>query len=121
MIGTPETDDLFLYTVTAEQFVPEDHPLRRIRPIIDAKAVRKLARPLYSHTGRPSIPPEQLFLALVTGYVRGITRDRKIVMQLHCDMASWGFVGWGMRSKAWDASRHRDLWKNCSMKRWNVR
>jgi len=104
MIGTPETDDLFLYNVTAEQFVPEDHPLRKIRPIIDAKAVRKLARPLYSHTGRPSIPPEQLFLALVAGYVMGITSDRKIVMQLNCDMAFRWFVGLGMRSKAWDAS-----------------
>jgi hypothetical protein len=36
MIGTPEHDDLFIYNVSAEQFVPEDHPLRRIRPIIDA-------------------------------------------------------------------------------------
>jgi transposase len=58
MIGTQESDDLFLYNVTAEQFVPEDQPLRKIRPIIDAKEVRKLARPLYSHTGRPSIPRE---------------------------------------------------------------
>ena len=104
MIGTPDTDDLFLYNVTAEQFIPEDHPLRKIRPIIDAKLVRKLARPLYSHTGRPSIPPEQLFLALVAGYVMGITSDRKIVMQLNCDMAFRWFVGLGMRSKAWDAS-----------------
>lgn len=104
MIGTAENDDLFLYNVTAEQFVPEDHPLKRIRPLIDAKAVRKLARPLYSHTGRPSIPPEQLFLALVAGYVMGITSDRKIVMQLQCDMAFRWFVGLGMRSKAWDAS-----------------
>lgn len=93
-----------MYNVSAEQFVPEDHPLRRIRPIIDAKKIRKLARPLYSHTGRPSIPPEQLFLALVAGYVMGITSERKIVMQLNCDMAFRWFVGLGMNGKAWDAS-----------------
>lgn len=104
MIGTPEHDDLFMYNVSAEQFVPEDHPLRRIRPIIDAKKIRKLARPLYSNTGRPSIPPEQLFLALVAGYVMGITSERKIVMQLNCDMAFRWFVGLGMNGKAWDAS-----------------
>jgi transposase len=104
MIGTPEHDDLFMYNVSAEQFVPEDHPLRRIRPIIDARKIRKLARPLYSNTGRPSIPPEQLFLALVAGYVMGITSERKIVMQLNCDMAFRWFVGLGMNGKAWDAS-----------------
>lgn len=104
MIGTQDNDDLFMYNVSAEQFVPEDHPLRRIRPIIDAKKIRKLAHPLYSHTGRPSIPPEQLFLALVAGYVMGITSERKIVMQLNCDMAFRWFVGLGMNGKAWDAS-----------------
>ncbi len=67
MIGTPEHDDHFMCNVSAEQFIPEDHPLRRIRPFIDAQRIRKLACPLYSNTGRPSIPPEQLFLALVAG------------------------------------------------------
>jgi len=104
MIGTPEHDDLFMYNVSAEQFVPGDHPLRRIRPIIDTRKIRKLARPLYSNTGRPSIPPEQLFMALVAGYVMGITSERKIVMQLNCDMAFRWFVGLGMNGKAWDAS-----------------
>lgn len=104
MIGTPEHDDLFMYNVSAAQFVPEDHPLRRIRPIIDARKIRRLARPLYSNTGRPSIPPEQLFLALVAGYVMGVTSERKIVMQLNCDMAFRWFVGLGMNGKAWDAS-----------------
>jgi transposase len=87
MIGTPEHEDLFMCNLSAEQFVPESHPLRRVRPIIDAKKILKLARPLYSHTDRPSIPPERLFLALVSGYVLGITSERKIVMHLDCDMA----------------------------------
>ena len=104
MIGTPEHDDLFMYNVTAEDFVPEDHPLRRMRPFIDARAIRKLAQPLYSRTGRPSIPPEQLYLALIAGYLMGITSERKIVMQLNCDMAFRWFVGLGMKAKAWDAS-----------------
>lgn len=104
MIGTPEHDDLFMYNVSAEHFVPEDHPLRRIRPIIDSRKIRKMASPLYSNTGRPSIPPEQLFMALVAGYVMGITSERKIVMQLNCDMAFRWFVGLGMNGKAWDAS-----------------
>jgi transposase len=104
MMGTQEQDDLFMYNVTAEDFVPEDHPLRRIKSCIDTKVIRKLARPLYSPIGRPSIPPEQLFLALVAGYIMGITSERKIVMQLNCDMAFRWFVGLGMKGNAWDAS-----------------
>lgn len=122
MIGIADEDDMFLYNVSAEQFVPEDHPLRRIRPLIDIKKIRKLARPLYSHTGRPSIPPEQLFLALIAGYVMGITSDRRIVMQLNCDMAFRWFVGLSMNSKAWDAStfsqnRRRRFDKSCFMEK----
>ena len=45
MIGTPGHEGLFIYNVSAEQCVPEDHSLRRIRPIIDTRNIRKLARP----------------------------------------------------------------------------
>jgi transposase len=104
MIGVPKNDDLFMYHVKAADFVPEDHPLRKIRTCINTATIRRLARPLYSPTGRPSIPPEQLFLALIAGYVMGITSERKIVIQLNCDMAFRWFVGLGMTEKAWDAS-----------------
>ena len=55
-----------------EDFVPHDHPLRSIRSLIDTKEIRKICRDLYAPIGRPSIPPEQLFLALVAGYLLGI-------------------------------------------------
>jgi transposase len=104
MIGMTKNDDMFMYNVRAEDFVPENHPLRKVRPFINTTAIRRLARPLYSSTGRPSIPPEQLFLALIAGYIMGITSERKIVVQLSCDMAFRWFVGLGMTQKAWDAS-----------------
>ena len=63
MIGVAKNDDLFMYHVKAEDFVPEDHPLRKIRACINTTAIRRLARPLYSPTGRPSIPPEHLLRA----------------------------------------------------------
>jgi len=50
-----------------EERVPEGHPLRTIRQLTDAalhSMSGRLAR-MYSHTGRPSIPPERLILALV--------------------------------------------------------
>ena len=58
---------MFSY-VSAEERVPKDHPLRTIRPMVDA-ALRDMSKEfdtLYSRVGRPSIPPERLFRALWT-------------------------------------------------------
>jgi transposase len=59
---------------------------------------------LYSEIGRPSIPPEQLFLALLGGYLLGIPSERKLVMELQCNMALRWFVGLNLDQDAWNAS-----------------
>jgi transposase len=104
MMGDSSGQTSLYYNISVESFVPQDHPLRAIRPLIDAKEIRRICRPLYSWTGRPSIPPEQLFLALVGGYLLGVYSDRKIVMELQCNMALRWFVGLDLDQDAWDAS-----------------
>jgi transposase len=104
MMGESKGQATFYYNMSIEQFVPQDHPLRAIRPLIDKQAIRRESRSLYSAVGRPSIPPEQLFLALVGGYLLGITSERKLVMELQCNMALRWFVGLGLEQQAWDAS-----------------
>ena len=62
MRGKTDTQVTMLSLVTAEQLIPEDHPIRRIRPIVD-NALRELSptfNRMYAETGRPSIPPEHL-------------------------------------------------------------
>jgi hypothetical protein len=57
---------MFSY-VSAEKRVPADHPLRRVRKLVDT-ALEKLSKDfdqLYADTGRPSIPPERLLRASV--------------------------------------------------------
>ncbi len=104
MVGEKEPQLSIYYNLSLESFVPQDHPLRRIRPLIDAAAIRRECRHLYSPIGRPSIPPEQLFLALVGGYLLGITSERRLVMELQCNMALRWFVGLNLDQDAWDAS-----------------
>src|SRR5258705_4785749 len=104
MMGDSDPQRLMFYNLSLERFVPADHPLRRIRPLIDGRAIRKACRPLYASIGRPSIPPEQLFLALIGGYLLGIPSDRKLVMELQCNMALRWFVGLNLDQDAWDAS-----------------
>jgi transposase len=104
MMGDSDPQRTMFYNLSLETFVPADHPLRRIRPLIDERAIRKACKPLYSRLGRPSIPPEQLFLALIGGYLLGIPSDRKLVMELQCNMALRWFVGLNLDENAWDAS-----------------
>jgi hypothetical protein len=54
-----EPDQMFSY-ISAAQRVPQDHPLRAIRRMVDT-VLGELSlsfEKLHSHTGRPSIPPE---------------------------------------------------------------
>jgi transposase len=104
MMGESDPQRSMFYNLSLESFVPAEHPLRRIRPLIDDRSIRRVCSPLYSGTGRPSIPPEQLFLALVGGYLLGIPSDRKLVMELQCNMALRWFVGLNIDEDAWDAS-----------------
>jgi transposase len=104
MMGHADSQRTLFYQLSLETFVPPEHPLRAIRPLIEEAAIRRACRALYAPIGRPSIPPEQMFLALVGGYLLGITSERKLVMELQCNMALRWFVGLNLDQDAWDAS-----------------
>ncbi len=105
MMGVTDTQKGMFHTVQICDLVPEDHPLRKIRPLIDTERIRQLCAPFYCEgNGRPSIPPEQLFLALLGGYLLGVRSDRKLIMELQCNMAFRWFVGLDIDSAIWDAS-----------------
>jgi len=104
MIGQSDPQRTLFYQLSLETFVPAEHPLRAVRPLIEDQAIRRACQNLYAPIGRPSIPPEQLFLALVGGYLLGITSERKLVMELQCNMALRWFVGLNLDQDAWDAS-----------------
>jgi transposase len=105
MMGEIDNQGRLFHTVQIEDLVPEEHPLRRIRPLVDTKRIRELCAPLYCEdNGRPSVPPEQLFLALLGGYLLGVRSDRKLIMELKCNMAFRWFVGLDIGSPVWDAT-----------------
>lgn len=104
MMGESNPQPELYYNISLEDYVPGDHPLRLIRPLIDVKKLRKICAPLYSPFGRPSVPPEQLFLALLGGYILGIASERKLMMEVQCNMALRWFVGLGIQEEVWDAS-----------------
>ena len=104
MMGTSDPQPSMFYHINLEQFVTADHPMRKIRPWIDTDRIRTLCEPLYSDAGRPSIPPEQLFLALLGGYLLGVTSERALVRELHGNLVLRWFVGLDLDTAPWDHS-----------------
>lgn len=85
---------LFSYR-SIEDRIPQDHPLRLIRQLVDA-VLRELSprlTALYSKYGRPSIPPEQLLRALVLQILFTIRSERQLMDQLDFNMKYRWFVG----------------------------
>ena len=99
------SDALFLY-VSPESFVPADHPLRPIRKMTD-KALASLSgefERMYSHTGRPSVPPEVLLKSLLLQILFSIRSNRLLVEQLGYNILYRWFLGLSLEEKIWDHS-----------------
>ena len=80
MRGDEEGQEGFIVFESLEDRVPEDHPLRSIRRLVD-KALREMSPlfdSLYAEKGRVSIPPECLLRALVLQTLYGIPSERKL-------------------------------------------
>ena len=89
-----------------DQFVPSDHPLRRVREVFNGCLGRMDSHfdVLYSATGRESIPPEKLLRALMLQILFGIRSERQIIEQLRYNMLYRWFVGLPMHEAPWDHS-----------------
>lgn len=98
-------ESMFSY-VSAEVRVPEDHPLRPIRRMVD-RALEELSpafEGMYSRVGRPSVPPEQLLRALLLQALYTVRSERLLMEELDYNLLFRWFVGLGMDEEVWDAS-----------------
>ena len=103
--GDERTEGMFSY-VRPEQRVPQDHPLRPIRAIVDGalEALSPQFAKLYSVTGRPSIPPEKLLRALLLQAFYTVRSERQLMEQLEYNLLFRWFVGLSMDAPVWDPS-----------------
>ena len=102
---TSNQSELFSY-VSLESRIPVDHPIRKIRKVVD-KALSDMDATfddMYSITGRPSIPPEQLIRALLLQILFTIRSERQLMERLDYDLMFRWFVGLGMDDSVWNHS-----------------
>ncbi len=97
-----EQGSMFSY-VSLEERIPQSHPLRPMRALVDA-ALKELSprfSRLYAKSGRPSIPPERLLRALLLQVLFSIRSERLLMEQLEYNLLFRWFVGLGMDDAVW--------------------
>ena len=100
-----QTAAMFSY-LSPETLVPENHPLRAIRPLVNA-ALERLSGDfdtIYSAFGRDSIAPEKLLRALLLQAFFSVRSERQLMEQLTYNMMFRWFVGLSMDAPVWDVT-----------------
>ena len=85
--------DMYSY-ISPESRVRADHPLRRIRTMVDEALNNMSARfdSMYAKIGRPSIPPEKLLRAQLVQMLYSIRSERLLMEEIDYSMLFRWFV-----------------------------
>ena len=101
------TGSLFSY-VDLEDRVPENHPLRVIREVVNEVLLALDAEfaAMYSDLGRPSIAPERLLRGSLIQAFYTVRSERQLMEQLDYNLLFRWFVGLGIDDAVWDHSTY---------------
>ena len=106
MRGKPEQQLAMLTSLSTEDLIPKDHPIRRIREVVE-EVLGELDGDLdamYSRIGRPSVPPEQLLKSTILMALYSMRSERAFCERLNYDLLFKWFLDLGIDAKAFDAT-----------------
>jgi transposase len=106
MRGENESQSKLFVYFSPETRVPKTHPLRRVRALADEalKALTSTFSEMYSHTGRPSIPPERLLKSLLLMALYSVRSDRLFCETLDYNILFRWFLDMDLEETSFDAS-----------------
>ena len=106
MRGETEQQANIFLAVTPETFVPEDHPLRRIKALVDECLQQLSPRfdAMYASGGRPSIPPEHLLKASLLIALYSVRSERQFCEQLRYNLLFKWFLDLNVDEEPFDPS-----------------
>ncbi len=104
MRGREKKQATIFSTVSPEQRVPQDHPLRDIQLLADGalKALSPTFSRMYSKMGRPSIPPERLLKSMLLIALYSIRSERQFCEQLDYNLLFRWFLDMDMDEPSFD-------------------
>lgn len=102
MRGQSDPQNLLFFSFDIEERIPEDHPLREVRrrALVILRSMNRVFDAAYSRAGRPSIPPEQLLLALLLQALYSIPSERKLMEAIEYNFLYRWFIGLPMDAPA---------------------
>ena len=106
MRGTSARQATMLTAVTPEALVPQRHPIRQIKPIVDAVLNRMSPtfERMYARDGRPSIPPEHLLKGCLLMAFFSVRSERQFCERLGYDMLFKWFLDLNVMDPTFDHS-----------------
>ncbi len=106
MRGESNRQETMLSLWTPEQRVPTDHPIRRIKKLADQelKRLSPVFDAMYSHTGRPSVPPERVLKALLLMALYSVRSERQMCEQLDYNLLFRWFLDMNQVEDSFDAT-----------------
>ncbi|RKG95577.1 IS5 family transposase [Corallococcus sp. CA047B] len=106
MRGRPKQQTTLFSLRTPGDRVPAGHPLRRVKDMADAAlaALSATFDEMYSGTGRPSIPPEQLLKSCLLMAFYSVRSERLFCEQLDYNLLYRWFLDMGMEDASFDHS-----------------
>jgi transposase len=106
MRGLESGQQQLFYQIDVEAMIPGEHPLRRIRVLVD-EVLDKLSvelEGLYADRGRAGVPPERLLRALILQKIYSVRSERQLEEQLTYNFLYRWFVGLQPDEKPWNHS-----------------
>src|ERR1051326_5128918 len=106
MRGNVEPQADMLCLISPESRVPKDHPLRRIKPLVDEVLLElsPLFEEMYAKDGRPSIPPERLLKAKMLQALYTIRSEIMLIESLEYNLLFRWFLDLNLMEPIWDNS-----------------
>ena len=104
MRGDADRQANMLLAITPDQLVPADHPIRRIKPLVEAVLARlsPLFDEMYARRGRPSIPPEHLLKASLLIALFSVRSERQFCERLQYDLLFKWFLDLNVGDPSFD-------------------
>ena len=106
MRGNSDPQLAMLTTLSTEDLIPVDHPIRKIRVVVDAVLAEldPVFDRMYAAGGRASVPPEALLKATVLMAMYSIRSERAFCERLNYDLLFKWFLDMRIDQPAFDAT-----------------
>jgi transposase len=106
MRGSTDPQLAMLTTLSTEELIPADHPIRKIRVVVDAVLAEldPIFETMYAPSGRRSVPPEALLKSTVLMAMYSIRSERAFCERLNYDLLFKWFLDMRIDQPAFDAT-----------------